>query len=441
MKTATQILLLTGLVFLCTLFVSTRPVLAAPGLTLAQALHLALRESPDLKITQADLLVAKGKKKKHSALLPSEPEIELNYTTDRGFSSEGEKSLDVSLSQEIEIGGQLFLRRKIGKLEEEKAQKELSHAQILVLARVKELYYQAIYLRQKIQILSRVSSSNRDFVSNAQKRVADSTLSAFEANLWKMEDASVSLELNLAKAELSATCEDLAYHLGISSEDLGEIKGKWVVSNKLPTETELLNLATTHRADLKKLEITAQQKDREYALSKRSLIPNPALSVGFSKETSIISGDDFDGAPATTTTLGEAKKTDKYWQMGVAFKLPIFSGHAGDIATSKAEKAVALAQKEALNKTIVTEIKTFRQKLLYAQKVVRNYQAMSITVDSDFNKLQEAYQKGNIDLDTYMNNRERLSRAKLQYLDAKWIMTQTQIALEKATGKIEGVAP
>jgi len=416
-------------------------ILAESLLTIDKAIQMTFQNNLDLKEKQAEVGIAKGEKQKLSAILPSSPQINLQYQTDKPFANEGQKGVQVSLSQEIEIGGQQFLRHKVGKLQLQKSQKDFGRYNQFISNQVKKLFYKTIYLQQKKSALQLLSTTSQSFSGNAKKRAQDNTITSFESDLWQLENANVTLELNVTNSELKEARLNLAKLLGTTEDELGIPTGVFPYLKNIPSESELLNLAQNQRLDLQKLNLEVLQKGKSYALAKRSLIPNPQLSLGYAQDTAIISGTDFNGANAITSNLGDAKQTDKFLQMGVSINIPIFSGYRGELTKSKHEKQLAVFQKQNFEKQIEVEVKSLRQRLVNIKNVIGQFQGYAGNIDRNLKQLSQAYQNGSVDYNNFLTNRDRLIKAKLQYLDARWTLAETQLDLDLATGESKGVKP
>ncbi len=422
------------------IFISTN-TLSTSSLSLNQALELAFKNNLDLKEKQEEVGIATGNKQKLSALFPSSPQINLEYQTDKPFADQGQKSVEISLTQEIEIGGQQFLRNKIGKLHLEQAQKDFSRSEQILAYQVKKLFYENLYLEQRKAVLKTLNSTTAQFSKNAKKRKEDNSITSFESDLWQMEYAGTTLDLQNTISDLNKNRLELAKTLGITEEEIGLIKGQFPTLKTIPSEEDLLNLAKDNRLDLKKMNLQVAEKNKAYAFSKRALIPNPQISVGYIQDTSVISGSDFNGNTATTSSLGDSKTTDKFLKLGVSINLPIFSGYRGELTKAKHEKQLATLQKQNFERQIEVEVKTLRQRLIGIKTALSQFQEGAGHINENLNQLSQAYQNGNIDYNDFLANQDRLIKAKLQYLDARWTMTEIQLDMELATGLVKGDTP
>lgn len=103
---------------------------SATILNLKAALQLGLAQNPELRAARESLKVAESARSKARLWLPSNPILELDYTTDRYFSNEGEGGFRAGISQELEVAGQRGRRIHVADLDyrKAKAQAELEQA-------------------------------------------------------------------------------------------------------------------------------------------------------------------------------------------------------------------------------------------------------------------------------------------------------------------------
>lgn len=408
---------------------------AEEPLTLNEAIQIAFQNNPELKSKQAALEVAQGEKQRLSAPLLSSPRIGVQGATDAAFSNDGEYQFEAGVSQEFEIGGQRGLRKQIGSLELEKAKKDLEWFQYRLVLEVKQAFYQLLYLQQKKQILEDIAASNKELAQFALERQKQGSITPFEGDLWRLEDVDSFSDLFNTSAERNEALLNLKKILGEESTDIKRVLASWSKEFLLPSEEQLLEIAFSGRADLQRMQLDAQQKEKAYQLAKRSRIPNPDFSFGFMRDKSVFLGNDFTGDSAVVGKITSAQNTDQLFRFGLSFPLNIFAGKKGEIAKAAADRKITGYEKEVLQKQISKDIKDFRQRLILAKEIVLHYQASAANLDKNIKLLKEAYQKGNVDVASYLNYRDRLIKAKLKFLEARWSLTQNLISLELASGK------
>lgn len=410
------------------------PAYAQQTVTLENSLRLAFENNADLKIKRAKVEVARGEKQKQSALFPSAPRLDLDTTTDSVFKDEGQFGLEASLTQEIEVAGQRGLRKKVGTLGWERAKTDLQWFESRLRAKVKVTFYEVLYLQQRRDVLQSVAATNQGLSRFASERQSQDVLSPFESRLWNLDFANAVAELNGTKADLERVRADLAQLMGIDISVLGRLSGAFPQAKKPLSKAYLLGTAYARRADLKSAILNVEETEKSYRLSKRSLVPNPEVSLGIVQERDVIEGSEFDGSPAVTGALGDFRSTDRSMRVGMSITLPILSGARGEVIKAKARHEIARYKKQRLETGIAADVTSTQQSLLLAQETVARYAGSQTGFGSDLQLLKDAYQKGNIDADAYLNRRDRLVSARLRYLDARWLIVKHEAELEFVSG-------
>lgn len=400
-------------------FLSDGAIAAAP-LTLDRAIQIALEHNADLKAKEAAIDAACGTRLKLSAFLPSSTRIGAEGASD----FEGEYKLEAKLSQELEIAGQVFFRKEIGALEVQKAEKDLEWFKNLLVFQVQTEFYQLLYLERKRQIAQDLAESNRTFSQIAKKRQQQRVLTKFDSDLWNFEDADSFAGLKTTTAELNEVRLRLKKLLGDESIDVENIEGNWLGDFSVPAIDEVVAFALANRADIARAQANIKQKASTYELAKRSWVPNPELSVFFDQERSSFGGG----------------TTDSFLGFGISIPLNLFIGKDGETAKAAAEIRTATFEKASLETEITRDVKNYWQQLQLAGEIVTHYSATERRLQTNVKLLQGAYEKGNIDLATFLNYRDRLIKAKLRYAEAQWTRKRAETGLNFVSGRMLGVA-
>lgn len=137
------------------------PVLSAEeaGLTLDQAVALALARNPEVLAAQAWIVTARGR----TLQLRSRPEPEVLAGVEGlpipGLKKAGDEvEIHLGLEQTFEYPGKRALRTEIGRRGEDMAEVELERARLLLGARVKRAYWAAAFAGRAAEALERSSA-------------------------------------------------------------------------------------------------------------------------------------------------------------------------------------------------------------------------------------------------------------------------------------------
>lgn len=157
-------------------FVTT--ALAAPegGLTLEQAVELALARNPEVLAAKAGIEAARGR----TLQLGSRPEpqvlAELAGAPIPGLDREGDEvEINLGIEQVFEYPGKRALRLEIGRAGEALAQVELERIRLLVAAKVKRAYWKAAFARSAAAALDRSAERLDVLLSDLQAKYRSGT--------------------------------------------------------------------------------------------------------------------------------------------------------------------------------------------------------------------------------------------------------------------------
>jgi outer membrane protein TolC len=430
----------TRLLMMATLLFFSNWALATFPLTLEQAIQTALKSNADLKTKEAAVDAANGTKKKLSAFLPSSTRIGLQGASDLPFANEGEYKIGAKISQELEIAGQITSRKEIGAYEVEKAEKDLEWFKNQLVFQVQSEFYQILYLEKKIRIGKNLADSNRKLAQLANTRKQQRVLTEFDSDLWHFEDVDSFSSLLATKAQLNEVHLRLKKLLGDGAVDVDHIEGHWPTDFSLPTVEDALAYALANRADIERMQAEIKQRTSSLELAKRSWVPNPELSLSFDTERSVFTKNNIQGSPAVVSGFNSLSKSDSFLGVGISVPLNLFIGKDGEVAKACAETRIARFEKMALEADVIRDVRNFWQQFELAGQSLARYSASESKLENNVKLLQEAYQKGNIDLPTYLNYRDRLIKAQLRYAEAQWTHAQAWTHLQLVSGRILGGA-
>jgi len=151
----------------CTLALGIAPAHGQDGLTLEQAVALALRQNPAILIAQREVSASAGKRMQMEAV--ADPSLVFR---DEGLAfrktADGtpEKEISFGLEQNLEFPGKRALRAEIGKAGEAQSALALDRTRLLVSARVKKAYYAAVLSKKTVESLVKSSALLDEFIAS-----------------------------------------------------------------------------------------------------------------------------------------------------------------------------------------------------------------------------------------------------------------------------------
>jgi cobalt-zinc-cadmium efflux system outer membrane protein len=166
------------LVLFCAFAIGSPPVHGQDGLTLDQAVSLALRRNPAVLVAEKGVSAALGKRMQLEAI--ADPTLVFR---DEGLAFRGnadgtpEKEISFGLEQNLEFPGKRSLRAEIGRAGEVLAGLALDRTRLLVSSRVKKAYYAAVLSKKTAESLEKSSGLLEEFIASllAKYQAGDTT--------------------------------------------------------------------------------------------------------------------------------------------------------------------------------------------------------------------------------------------------------------------------
>ena len=422
---------------------SAAPASALPSqLSLRQAKDIALRDNPDLLVTQARIQAAAARlREARAGYLPSvsltaDATRQLDYA--RQNRRDAHRDAMSSFSAGIEATYTLFegfatqLEVSAQRLALDIAQSNHADAQRQLLLAVATAYYTALLERQNVIIAVEDQKYNEQLQQNAEKKLrrgsgTRSDVLNFEIQA-KMADANrILAEVNydtaiLALAELlSVPPESIPKDLALDSVQ------DYLKASPRPSAEQLRQYAYENRPDLQALDATirrcqdlADQQRADYY---------PTLSAfgayGFSR----------DHSPAFRNVNDEA-------QIGLRLSWNIFSGGATQarVAQANADRMEAEASRTSLRQAIASDIATQLNIIAQARRLADLKNATMLVAQRARDLVQKEYENGRVTATRLNEAQTDLTSAKGAYIKAVINYWQYRQNLDSTTAHILNAA-
>jgi len=384
----------------------------ADQLSIKQAVALAIENNLELKSFQESLGISRGLLT-GAMLFPTNPEIELAYFNANPSERAGRASeYSLSLSQELEIGGQRGYRTQVAQSTIEKVEAEIGRAQWMLVRDVRETFYKFLLQQEKLELANRVISLTEDLVSLTGGEFAAGYAPEFGVNFAKLEQQRALREKDRVINQQMVAKYKLNNLIGRPWEtDFtpdGELSYQPVTNNI----ARLKDYAVTNRRDLKSLQFEQQAAQSEIDLARSLKTPNLRFSLLYNKEV------------------------DKN-NFGALFSLPIklFNKNQGDIAMSLASRKTAEARYSFLKFLIENEVASTYSELILASKEVELLEkGMLETAEQNLDLVQNAYGRGEVEIIEVITAQRNFVEIQTAYLEALYNFNLAVINLEMVLG-------
>ena len=318
-----------------------------PSLSYLDALNRAYENSPEVRIANSDLEIARKESEQSESLISEAPSLEASVT--RGTNKDSIEALDLNysaqvngkevpvkgwelgISQKVEIGGQRGLRQDQKAAEKSLYEARLTSTQLEARSRARDLYLQAALLEEweehLTEHLSRFYRLRARFGgSYIDRRLGNYSIVALNMGIQTLK--SERDEVSILKRKMM---RELALMVGERTDAL-KLQGIDSVSMPaLPPLPELEEAMENQGVTLKERRARWEARMKESDLESRKLWPSPSIFL-YGGERTVNSGSTVSVYPGSRET---------YMRAGIQFPLSFVGPESKtpDIARLQAEKA------------------------------------------------------------------------------------------------------
>ena len=396
------------------LFASTISPLGASGeegLTLEQAVKIALQRNPEILLAQKDMVTATAKRLQMEAI--SDPDIVFR---DEGLSlkknaSEGEgKEYSFGIEQGLEFPGKRALRGEIGRFGEDLAALALDKARLLLSARVKKAYYKAVLSRRTLESLENASSLLDQFIENILVKYRTGGASYSDVLRAKVEKARIRNQIIAEQKEGATARAELNLLLGRKGDEFMLLTTDLAY---LPLDKDLPTLkdeARTSSPTLKIVTSKRRQSETGLKLAFKSRLPDFLLGLYF---------------PSLRTGS---------WGFSVGLTVPLWrTRQKGEIMEADAANGIALISAEKEERRIMARLETAYSSVRAAEEQLKIFEQQLLKDIEDDVKLGISnYQYGKIEFFSLLDLYRTFAAVRLEHLKSLYLYLISLADLEVA---------
>ena len=386
-------------------------------ITLTAALTRARMQNPELRAAAQEVEIARSRVQQARVLSPFNPEIG-GEGAHRERNEPGESGsvvdFSISLSQQIELGGQRGAR--IQEAEQHLARAEaMRRDQHRVLdAEVQRAFFQVIANQRRVELLRAIEALGQRVRAAAVARVQAGESPALEANLATIRFADARRATLAAEADGDVALSGLRRLLDIDQGELLTPTGELRPALREVSVSAAIDHALATRADLVAATREVERAAAEQDLVGRLAIPNPTIEI-FHRQ--------------------EERGPDRVTGAGVRIPLPIFDRRSGERAGATARVSQARLQVAGLRRTVEQDVVNAVRRLDAARRTVAVYDGDVLErMAESYGFVETSYRAGKLDLFQAVVVQNELATAQLASLDALVRLREAAIDLERAVG-------
>ncbi len=396
------------------------PMAAAETLTVEQAVAIALRRNPDLLAARQELEIARALVVKAHYLNQFNPQVEAGASQAHFQFSPGgnEAQPAASVSLELEVAGQRGKRIEEADQNLARARANVADAERRTKARAQYAFYQAVYLRQRLELMQQIEDLNLRLRDASMVRFHSGETPKLEANLAAVRYDQSRRTTLLARRDYENGLRAVQQILGMLPRGAIELSGS--LSHHAPeVEPKLaLQLAMANRPDLRAHDYEIKRITADIALTRRLIIPNPIIT-GFAERTA-------DAPGQFIRVLGGS----------VGFSIPLFDHKQAELTALHGQLRRASYERTAVRLTIEQQVRDALAAYDSAREVVQLFESDAVgRIRESFGLIEGSYSAGKTGLIELIVAENDLVATDSSYLDALWDCEAARIGVETAVGR------
>lgn len=382
------------------------------GLDITEAAMVAVANNPELRIARDDLGVARAQA--FSAGLLPDPVIALSGDHPAGnVPGSNINAFGLGLSYDINALLRHSAEHAAAKAAQEQSRQELLWKEWQTVAQARLLFVRSMEGDRSLHLLGEERALFADRQARLRRTLVagNVTVDSVATNLAELN----GIEQKLADQErkLSQNRHDLNVLLGLAPSTRLLLTGDDVLPTIDASQVRaMMPLIGQLRPDLRALEAGYRSQEEKYRAAVMGQFP--VLDLGFNR----------------------ARDTSGIYTTGfnLSLSLPIFNGNRGNIAIEKASRKRLRDEYQARLASAVSEIDAVLDDRVLAERQLAEVRRSVAELAELAESSQSAFQAGNIDIMTYVSQRDALLARRLEELNLEQALLEQQISLQTLLG-------
>jgi cobalt-zinc-cadmium efflux system outer membrane protein len=412
-------------------------VTVAPAIARGDALSvddaIAAAEAHAAPVAEASARVeqARGRRITAGLRLPSRPELEATVQSDLLTQREGERTIEASLRQELELFGQRGLRMRVADAEVKGAELGIDDVRREIRGATRAAYYELMFQERRTALAAEAVEGATRVEEAARRRVAAGDLGESEWHLLVADLAEARADLRAGEAEQKVARARLDRLMGGPPRGVTATIGEFPVLEELPAGDLLATSGATDRSDLRAARAEIDAAQAEVSLRSRERLPNVTLVVGYAYERGVLGADDFESAVITRAVVD----ADHLFTVGLSIPLPWFRSNRGDVAEARGRTHEAEARRVGVEARVREEIVAAVARYDAARVSTAGLGEAETVVATSLERFERAWADKQIELAEYLAVRDRVLRVRRSALEARRDGAIAAAELEAALGQ------
>ena len=391
----------------------------AAGLTLEQAIPIAVQSNKDLQTTRYAVEQARGRLLQ--AGLSPNPRLDTTLRSDRSFRNEGEYTASVGISQQFPVAGRLARQKDVARVDVALALAEIRQAELKLAGDVAAGFYRVLALNRQIEVRERLIDVDQKLVKGTRSRFKAAEVSELDVNAAQLDLQRLTQERALLLSQRSTQLAQLNQLLGRPAMQPLELDDT-LPTPDLPSLAEQQREALGLRPDLGFALLNADRARADQALARAQRWEDWTVGVGLEQGRLVIDG-------------GPPQGTSRAIGLSLSIPLPLVNKNQGRIAEAAAVGDQAYARIEALKLSIGNEVASAYAEAERLQLVISEYQRNMLPVSERNVRLaQQGYNQGLVSIVEVVQAQRQQGELNSAYLNTLDQYLQALSRLRTAAG-------
>ena len=362
------------------------------------AVTLALRNNKSLNAAKTTIEQATARQSQAGRL--SNPELKVEYSSDKTFNNEGEYAFGFGFEQRFPVTSRLRHLKNIAQIEIGLAEAEIANQERLLTQQVETVILNIAQAEEQIQLRESQIRLNQGFASFVESRVKAGEASNLEVNQVKLELFSVKQQIEQLNIQRNEHLSALKRLLGLEESSVVEVLYEF----SIPEDPVQLPMVTN----------TSLENHPEYRLKKLLFeIADERTSLELANRWEDIGvGLFFENERSVDEPIG--RETDNFFGVSVSIPLPFNNQNRGRIQESRAYQRQIELELEAVSLETRSIAQSLMQKVNSLYKQVYEYDhGVTQIVEQNLNDMNVAYESGLVSLTDLFRSQEQ--RLKIEF--------------------------
>ncbi len=363
--------------------------------TLPQAETMTLNFNPILRRSLARIESARGDAQQ-AGLYPN-PSFDTNNP--EVFAGPATQ-YNVGFQQTIVTKGKLRLDRAAANESVRQKEHGLTQDRFELLLAVRQQFYTVLVAQRRVEMLRQIREIASASVRAAEARRDAGEGSQFEVVLLQTELARTEIALQTAQTMLTAERRQLSAIIGRPDLEIPQVTGQLTFGFPDYDAGFLREFVVSQNAQV---QMARREIERNQILLRRARVePYPNLH----------------GGPAYANNLQSSPGSQQFW-FNIQFDVPLWNRNQGNIRSSEADLADAIASLGVLQNDLLRQVEDvlgrYRAARLSEERLRTQVLPSAIRAQQ---LVKDGFQKGVLDISTFLQAQRTLSDAMLSYIDA-----------------------